>query len=83
MSFPFSAPLTSQKKVHEVLENNHEFVDLKLLDWHMVEFQETPLITSGGSLGLGGAMAPSQSSKISLANYYFSFFFLSMLFEYD
>jgi hypothetical protein len=63
MSFPFSAPLTSQKKVHEVLENNHEFVDLKLLDWHMVEFQETPLITSGGSLGLGGPWLPPRVQK--------------------
>jgi hypothetical protein len=58
MSFPFSTPLTSQKKVHEVLEKNHEFVDLKLLDWHMVELQETPLITSGGSLGLRGPWPP-------------------------
>jgi hypothetical protein len=47
-----------RKKVHEVLKNNHEFVDLKLLDWHMLDFQETPLITNGDSLELGGPWPP-------------------------
>jgi hypothetical protein len=54
MSFPIAAPPASKKKVHKVLENNNEFVDLNLFDWHMLDFQETPLVTSGGSLGLGG-----------------------------
>jgi hypothetical protein len=40
----------------------------------MVDIQETPLVTSGGSLGLG-VQGPLPEFKISLANYYYFFIF--------
>jgi hypothetical protein len=74
--------LQVRKKGPRSPRNNHEFVDIKLVDWHMVDFLETPLITSGGSLGLGGHDPLLEFKNFSSKLLFFISFFATILFEY-